>query len=127
MRMTLQNPGISLEVLNGLLDAYSVVSGYKINDKKYVIMGLNITEWLKGHVQTLTRAELKQRKVCYLGIKVLDTPQYRLADNLVAYINNLLTGWNKLGISWLVKMKILLVILFLFQNLLVPVQMQSLF
>lgn len=83
-------------------------------------MGLNITEELRRRLQIMTKAEWKQKKVRYLGIKVLNTLRYWLEDNLIAYIHNmenLLKGWNKLRISWwgckaIIKMKILPVILF---------------
>lgn len=43
----LQNPGSSLSALQKLLDQFSLVSGYKVNDQKSVIMEFGISDQAK--------------------------------------------------------------------------------
>lgn len=52
--------------MNRLLGIYS--TGYKINEKKYVIMGLNIEEILKNKLGYLYTAEWRQKGVPHLGV-----------------------------------------------------------
>lgn len=73
-----------------------------------------------------------KKGVRYLWIKISDNPSDMVIDNIVSFKNklmNMLWSWQKLGISWwgrlaVIKMKILLVLLFLFQNLIIHVQLK---
>lgn len=51
-----------------LLDTYSLSSGHKVNEKKSVIMGLNI-EGLRNKLKGFTSAEWKQKGVRYLSTR----------------------------------------------------------
>lgn len=79
----------------------------------------------------LTSAEWKQKDVRYLGIKFSDNVKELVDDNVFPYMINLKNQLEHLGkkILWwgrmaVVKMKILPVLLFLFQNLMVPISMK---
>lgn len=63
----------SLEFLNLLLGAFSAVSGYKINEKKSVMLGSNIDAGLREFLRSKTKALWKQRGVRYFGIKISDS------------------------------------------------------
>lgn len=94
-------------------------------------------ESLKGSLRSVNTAEWKQKKVCYLGIKLFDNLQDMLEDNVLAYIGsleNMLQNWQKYGISFggggereremaVIKMKVWPLLLFLFQNLFIQILM----
>lgn len=73
------------------------------------------------------RSKWRQKEVRYLGIRISDTSQDLLRDNIVSYIHkmrNPLAHGQKLKISWwdritVVKMKSLSVLLTLFQTLII--------
>lgn len=114
------------------LNRCSKVSGYIINEKKSIIMELNIEHMIQSRLRSLYKAEWAQRGVRYLGIKISVDPQDLLVANIVAYKNKmgtLLKSWQKLSLSWwrrmaAIKMKILPVLLLQFQNLMIPVPMR---
>lgn len=52
-----------------ILQQYGLVSGYKMNQSKSEIMGLNIEHSVKYGIQEITQARLKDRGIRYLWIK----------------------------------------------------------
>lgn len=95
-------------------------------------MGLNIVGTLREQIVGLSKTPWVQHGIRYLGIKLSDDPCYRLTDNILSYKNglqNTLRGWQKRGISWwgrlaVLKMEVLPVLLFLFQNSIIHVPLK---
>lgn len=97
-----------------------------------VILGLNIEETVKLRLKRLYEAKWVNKNIQYLGIKILINLHDLLMDNIIAYKNKLdglFNTWQKLPLSWwgrsmVIKMKILPVLIFLFQNLIIPISMK---
>lgn len=62
----LQNPLESLEALKVLLGTYSKSSGYKVNENKTMIMGLNIDEELR---KVLEQCRMETEEAMLFGDK----------------------------------------------------------
>lgn len=118
----LRSPLDSMIGLTKILDEYSAIPGYKVNEKKSKIMGLNTEKGLRMKLQALYKISWVQKGTKYLGIKISDNPNELLSNNILSYkstLRNMLEGWKKLTLSWwgrlaLIKMKVLPVLSFLF-------------
>lgn len=76
-----QSPLDSVIALTKILDKYSEISGYKVNEKKSRIMGLNIKEGLRKNLQVLYKVPWDQKGIWYLSSDLL-------ANNVLSYKNN---------------------------------------
>lgn len=87
---------------------------------------MNVEETAQSRLRRLYKAKSAQKGIRYLGIKISAGPHDLLVDNISAYQNKLdglLKGWWW-GRSTILKMKILPVLIFLFQNLIIPIPMK---
>lgn len=118
----LQNSIKSLASLNALLYKFGIVSVYKINEEKSMIMEFNIPEQIKQRIKQVSSADWKQEGIRYLWIYVTSELTSLVSINLIPLVNrvkNNLANWLKLRLSWfgrvaVMKMNILLKIVFLF-------------
>lgn len=100
-------------------------SGYKTNEEKSVIMGLNIPHEVKAQLSSKNKAIWKENGIRYLGICISDELKKLFTDNLTPLTNMVpdqLANWEMLKLSWYVhiasvKMKLLPKFLFIFQSL----------
>lgn len=120
------HPVRSLQALKVIVDSYGLVSGYKINEAKSTILGINVEEATKENIQRFDVTPWK-RKIKYLGINVslplmnVTLVQSNLDPWMRDLVQQLENGVAKnchgLEESLLIKMKILPILLFLFQAL----------
>lgn len=66
---------ITTTTLHVVLNIYSEVSGYKINQNKSSIIGFNIDEETRFELQTVYKTPWLQNGLRYLGIKISDNFQ----------------------------------------------------
>lgn len=130
----LQSPCASMKTVSIVLEEYLEVSGYKINQKKSSIMRFNIHGDLRSELQMLYKVPWTQNGTSYLGIKVSDNSRDLVLKNVLPIKNimrNKMEQWKKLNLSgWgrlaTIKMGILPLLLFLFQNLIVSIPVKYL-
>lgn len=81
MVFTLQNPESSLKVLQGILSELGKISGYKINETKSVLMGINIAKEMREWISEWTVIPWKN-KIRYLGINLAAPLDHELLQEL---------------------------------------------
>lgn len=118
----LRNPEVSLKALKQTLSHFGKVSGYRINEGKSIIFGMNIDKVTKQTIQGFDCTSWK-RSDKYLGINfVLPlTNEALINSNLVPLVKSIkqkLHSWRCLRLSWfgqiaVVKIKVLPQLLFI--------------
>lgn len=130
---SIQDLRSSLQTLNHILIKFEEISGYKVNNAKSLILGMNLSQQEKIAIQQLLNNPWNSQ-VKYLGVKI--TASLKLKElillnisPLLSEIQNCFMQWYALGISWFgrvqaVKIKILPNLVFIFHALilLIPVK-----
>lgn len=114
-----------MENLIDLLQEYSDISGYKSNQQKSEILGINIHPELQTILGLQFWAKWKDRGIRYLGIKISKNIVNMVKDNIEDLATNLLQQlrrWVKLRLTWfgrvsVIKMNVLLWILIYFLDM----------
>lgn len=119
-----------MATLAKLLQLFGLVSRYRINASKSLIIGLNVPAEIKDQVGVTVTAPWGTR-VKYLGVWLTDSlDSSELLDlNFVPVLKSVqqqLVQWAKLKLSWFgriaaLQMKILPRFIFLFRNLILPI------
>lgn len=108
-----------------IIQEFGITSGYKINQRKSEMIGINIIKFKRQIIQNQYLDKWKNRGLKYLGIKFAEDLQLMVQDNIGAMIEKIdkqLKQWIKLPLTWLgrisvIKMNVLPQLLFLFISL----------
>lgn len=112
-----------MQALKGIVHRCGVVSGYKINETKFTILGVNVDGFTKEKIQRVDVAPWKRKgKYLVINVSLPLTNATLLQSNLDPWMRDLgqqLGKWLHLKLSWFgriaaIKMKALPRLLFLF-------------
>lgn len=125
----LSDPLLSIKELVTLLRSFGSVSGYKINQEKSILTGLNIVGKVRKEVSKIWPGKRQENNIRYLGVRIGITNQEMIYVNiipLIIYVKEKCTKWALYPLSWLgriavTKMVLLPKILFLFLNIILKV------
>lgn len=120
-----QELGQSFGKLTKILQDYSMVSSYVINEGKYILMELNVTQEIRWVVSFWSKAEWEVYNIRYFYIFIaedLKDMSQRTISLLTQEIKNQLRDWDSLQLSWYgsiaaIKMKVLPQLLFVSKSL----------
>lgn len=130
----LTQPSSALAEMDKIIKHFGLISGYKINNDKSTLLGINITDSLKQAISETTSAKWASDTVTYLGVKISKNYNKMTTVNInpvITYIQECCDLWSSYKLSWLgkvaaVKMVLLPKLLFLFLNAFLDVPIKTL-
>lgn len=100
----LRNPFAAVKALMQVIEAFGLISSYKINVDKSVFFGFGISSQIKKAVSRILPGRWQADGIKYLGIKICRSKEDMVTENIgpiIKYIREKCEVWSTYPLSWL--------------------------